>query len=48
MDGGETLKARLLGRESVVLDEWYYYCAYVVYVIHVASAILCTCGLEYI
>ena len=48
MDGGETLKARFLGRDIVVLDEWYYYCAYVVYVIHVASVMLCACGLVYI
>jgi len=34
MDGRETLEARFLGIDNVVLDVWYYYCAYVV---HVAS-----------
>ena len=42
MDGGETLEARLLGRDSVVLDVWYYYCAYV------ASVMLCACSVVYI
>jgi len=29
----KTLEARLLGRDNMVLDVWYYYCAYVVYVV---------------
>ena len=33
----EILEARFLGKDSVVLDVWYYCCAYVVYVVHVAS-----------
>jgi len=48
MDGGETLKAGLLGRDCVVLDVWYYCCAYVVFVVHVASVMLCACGVMYI
>lgn len=44
MDGGETLEARLLGRDSTVLDVWYYCCAYVVYVLNVAFVMLCACG----
>jgi len=44
----KTLEASLLGRGSVVLDVCYYYCAYVVYVIHVASVMLCACGVVYI
>ena len=44
----KTLEARFLGRDSVVLDVWYYYCAYVVYVVHVSSVMLCTCGVVYI
>jgi len=43
MDGGETLEARLHGRDNVVLDVWYYCCAYVVYVVHVAFVMLCAC-----
>jgi len=40
------MEARFLGRDSVVLDVWYYCCAYVVYVVHVPSmmfshAVLC-------
>ena len=48
MDGGETLEARFFGRGSVVLDAWYYCCAYVVYVVHVVFVMLCTCGVVYI
>jgi len=48
MDGRETLEARFLGRDSVVLDVWYYCCAYVLYVGHAASVMLCTCGVVYI
>jgi len=40
-----TLGARLLGRDNVVLDVWYYSCAYVVYSVHVASMMLCACGI---
>jgi len=32
----KTLEARLLSRGSVVSDVWYYCCAYVVHVVHVA------------
>jgi len=32
----------------VVLDVWYYYCAHVVYVVHVASMMLFTCSVVYI
>ena len=42
---GKTLEARLLGRDSVVLVVWYYCCAYVVYVVHVASVMLFSCCL---
>ena len=42
MDGEETLESRFPGRDSVVLDVWYYYC---VYVVHVASMMLCACGI---
>ena len=48
MVGGETLEAMLLGRDSVVLDVWYYCCAYIVYVVHAASVKLCACGVVYI
>ena len=51
----KTLEARFLGKESVVLDVWYYCGAYVVYVVHVASMMcalmvlfihsMCTCYL---
>ena len=44
----KTLEARLLGRDSVVLDVWYHYCSYVVYVVHVASVMLCACSVVYI
>jgi len=44
----KTLKERLLGRDNVVLDEWYYCCAYVVYVVHVASVMLCACCVVHI
>ena len=36
----KTLEVRFLGKDSVVLDVWYYCCAYVV---HVASMMLCAC-----
>ena len=32
----------------MVLDVWYYCCEYIVYVVHVASVMLCTCGVVYI
>ena len=38
----------LLGRDSVVLNLWYYCCAYVVYVVHVSFVMLCTRGGVYI
>jgi len=41
----KTLEARFLGRDNVVLDVWYYCCAYVV---NVASVMLCTCGVVYL
>ena len=44
----KTLEARLVGRDSVVLDVCYYCCAYVVYVVHVASVMLFSCGVVYI
>jgi len=40
MDGRETLEARLHGRDSVVLDVWYY--------CNVVSMMLCACGVVYI
>ena len=43
MDGEKTLEARLLGRDNVVLDVWYYGYAYIVYDVHVSSMMLCTC-----
>jgi len=42
------LEAKLLGKDSVVLDVWYYYCAYVVYVVPVAYVLLCECGFVHI
>jgi len=48
MDGRETLETRLLGRDSVVLDVWYYCCVYVVYVVHVAFMMFCACGVVHI
>jgi len=44
----KTLESRLLGRDIMVLDVWYYFCAYVVYVVHVSYVILCTCDVVYI
>jgi len=44
----KTLEARLLGRDSVVLDVWYYCCVYVVYVVHVSCVMLCACSFVYI
>ena len=51
----EISEARFLGKDSVVLDVWYYCYAYVVYVVHVASMMcalvvlcihkMCTCYL---
>jgi len=51
----EILQARFLGKNNVVLDVRYYCCAYVVYVVHVASMMcalvvlriysMCTCYL---
>lgn len=43
----KALEAKFLGRDSVVLDMWYYDCAYVIYVVHVASVMLCTYGVVY-
>ena len=40
----KTLESRLLGRDSVILDLWYYCYAYVVYVVHVSSVMLCAGG----
>jgi len=34
----KTLEARLLGKDSLVLDVWYYCCA------HVAYVMLCACS----
>jgi len=48
MVSGETLEASLLGSDSVVLDVWYYCCAYVVYVVHVSYVMLCACSVVYI
>ena len=52
----EILEARFLGKDSVVLDVWYYCCAYDVYVVHVSSMMcahvvlciysVCTCCLS--
>lgn len=44
----KTLEAGSLGGVNVVLDVWYYYCAYVVYVVQVAFLMLCACGVVYI
>jgi len=44
----QTLESRFLGRDDVVLHVWYYYCAYVVYVVHVSSLMLCACSVVYI
>ena len=43
----KTLEARFLGKDSVVLDVWYYSCAYVIYVVHVAYMI-CACAVLHI
>ena len=40
----KTMEARFLGRDNVILDVRYYCCAYVVYVVHVAYALLCACS----
>jgi len=45
---GNTLEARLLGRDSVILDVWYYYCEYVVYVVHISCVMLCAYSVVYI
>lgn len=37
----KTLEERFLGRDSVILDVWYYFCAYVVYILHIAFLMLC-------
>ena len=44
----KALETRFPGRDSVVLDVWYYCCAYIVYVVHVSYVILCACGVVYI
>ena len=36
----KTLEEKFLGKDSVVLDVWYYCCAYVVYVLHVTSVMI--------
>jgi len=36
----KTLDARFLGKDIVVLDMWYYFCAYFVYVLHVAFVMI--------
>ena len=41
----KALEARLLGIDNLVLDVWYYCCAYV---IQVASVMLCVCGVVHI
>jgi len=43
----KTLGTRFLGRESVLLEVRYYCCAYVVYIVHVSSMMLCTCSVVY-
>ena len=43
-----TLEARFLGRDNVVLDVWNYFCAHVVCDIHVGFVILCACYAVYI
>jgi len=47
MDDRETLKERLLGRDNVVLDVWYYYCVYVVHVVYlvIVPMVMCTCNI---
>jgi len=42
------MKERLLGRDSVVLEVWYYDCAYVVYFVRVTYMTFCACGVVYI
>ena len=48
MDGRETLNARLLGRDTMVLDAWYHYCTYFVDVVYVSFVMLCACDVVYI
>lgn len=43
----KTLKPRFLGNDNVVFNLWYYCCAHGVYVVHVASVILCACDVVY-
>ena len=45
---GKALETMFLGRENVLLDVRYYCCAYVVYIVHVASVMLCACSVAYI
>jgi len=41
-------KQGFLVRDIVVLDVWYYCCAYILYVLHVSFVMLCACGVVYI
>lgn len=45
---GKALEAKFLGKSSMVLDVWYYCCAYVLYVVHDSSMMLCACSVMYI
>ena len=40
----EMPEARFLSKDNMVFDVWYYCYSYVVYVVHVASMILCACS----
>lgn len=44
----KTLEAKLLGRGNVVLDVWYYCCAYSVHILCVAYVMFCACNIVYI
>ena len=44
MDGGETLEAIFLGRDSVVLDVEFYYCVYVVHIVYSMILPMVLCG----
>jgi len=41
------LEGRLLFRDNVFLDVWYYCCAYGIYLVQVAYVMLCACGVGY-
>ena len=32
----EIPEARFLGKDNMVFDVWYYYCEYIIYVVHVS------------